>query len=77
MTISVHVDEEIGEYFFSTKHFQCSSPERFIPVTHSLPHEVRPRPGLTDGVVRTKRDVVVIYYYDMKEVPNPDPKFQA
>lgn len=71
------------EYFFSTDHCQGvegrakgTYPEGFVPTTHYLPRSVVPRPELPSGRVETLEDLLLIFYSDGKEIPNPDPQYQ-
>lgn len=81
------IDGEEGvcreEYFFSTDHCQGvkgrgdgTYPEGFVPTTHYLPFSVVPRPELPSGRVETLEDLLLIFYSDAREIPNPDPTFQ-
>ena len=77
-----HTDT-VKEYFFSTDHCQGvkgrgegTYPEGFVPVTSYLPQSVVPCPSLPSGSVETIEDLILVFYYDYKEIPNPDPRFQ-
>lgn len=74
--IITHTDSDTGEYFFSTDHCQETG-ENFVPCTYTIPHNVVARDSLPDGVVKNKEDLVKIYHKDRKEIPNPNPAYQA
>jgi hypothetical protein len=74
---------EKEEYFFSTDHCQGvkgrgegTYPEGFVPTTFYLPMTVVPRPCLPSGLVETLEQMILIFFKDAKEIPNPDPRFQ-
>jgi hypothetical protein len=73
--ITVISDERT--YFFSTDHCQEHGlGENFVPCTHSIPSWVYPRECVPDGWINTKEQLVSVFYHDMKEIPNPDPRYQ-
>lgn len=79
--VVIHSNLHTGEYFFSTSHIQGvkakeTYPEGFVPTTHYLPHSVVARPALPTGWVTNLKELLTIYYYDAKEIPNPDPSYQ-
>ena len=81
-SIVVHSSQEKGVYFFSTDHCQRLEPGQnisndFVPTTFSIPMNVVPRPALPTGRILDKEDLKLIFYQGKKEIPNPDPKFQA
>lgn len=64
-------------YFFSKDHCQNHGlGDMFVPCTHYLPSQVAPRECVPDGIVKNIQDLVAVFYYDGKEIPNPDPQFQ-
>ncbi len=70
-----------GKFFRSTSHTQryeskVQIPDRYVPITYSLPHEAVARDSLSDGVVKNINDIISIYHYDQGEVRNPDQLFQ-
>jgi hypothetical protein len=79
--IIIHANDSRKEYFFSTDHCQGVKgvyPEGpdWVPTTFSLPHWVVPRPSLPSGWVSTVEELVLIYFHDSREIPNPDPQYQ-
>ncbi len=76
MKITVLYSYLTDKYFFSTDHCQKTRSD-FIPITYSVPHTVQPRPSLPNGIVKSKKDVIAVYYSAKKEIPNPDPDYQA
>ncbi len=65
------------EYFFSKDHCQDHGMgESWVPCTHCIPTHVVPRPSVPDGIVKNINDIVSVFYYDMKEIPNPDSNMQ-
>jgi hypothetical protein len=79
-----HTDT-VREYFFSTNHCQGMETNTFdikidlkgfVPTTYYLPMTVVPRPSLPSGRVETLSDILLIFYSDYTEIPNPDPKYQ-
>lgn len=68
---------ETGTYFFSKDHCQKHGlGDDYVSVTHYMPSMVKPREGLPDGIIRNVKDLVSVFYYDMKEIPNPDKDMQ-
>lgn len=64
-------------YFFSTDHCQKHKlGSDYVPVTHYLPSYVVARESVPDGIVKTKEDVVAVFYHKLKEIPNPDSNFK-
>lgn len=81
-TVIIHSNSNTGEYFFSTDHCQGvrareTYPDGFVAATIALPHSVVPRPSLPSGWVETVEDVIKVYHPDDREIPNPDPRYQA
>lgn len=81
--IIMHSCNERKEYFFSTDHRQGvegrgegTYPEGFVPITFYLPMSVVPRPSLPSGRVETLADLLMIFFKEAHEIPNPDPKYQ-
>lgn len=74
--IITHTDLYTKEYFFSTDHMQ-ELDERFSACTHYIPHKVAKRPSCPTGIVDSKEMLKTIYYNNYKEIPNPDPQYQA
>lgn len=76
-TIVVIANHDEGKYFFSTNHCQNHGlSEKYVPVTHYFPREVAPRKELPTGKVDNVKDIVLVFYNDMVEIPNPNPEFQ-
>ena len=76
-TIVVIASHDERKYFFSKDHCQNHGlNETYVPVTHYFPSEVVPRKELPTGHVNNVKDIVSVFYNDMVEIPNPDPKFQ-
>ncbi len=64
-------------YFFSTNHCQDHGLGiNFVPCTHYLPSRVEPRESVPDGIIKNVKDLVAVFYYDMREIPNPDSSMQ-
>jgi len=77
-TIVVIHSYEKGTYFFSTDHCQDHGlGETYCPISHGVPSSVYPREGLEDGIVRNKADLKTVFYYDSKEIPNPNQEKQG
>ncbi len=90
-TFSPHVtmfhNMDTKEYFFSTSHtqrYRSASPlsKKWVPISFDAPsserpHHVAPRPGIPDGLVTTKEQYLAVFHRNDKEIPNPDPSFQA
>ena len=72
-----------GEFFFTEHHGEdvvagrrirwtltgkLPGPGTWVSCTMNLPHAVSPRPGVEDGVVRTRTDYVRVYEDDCHEV---------
>ncbi len=83
IVIHSRYDDTGVEYFFSTDHCQGvkgrgegTYPKGFVPCTYYLPMSVVPRPSLPSGRVETLADILTVFFYDAKEIPNPDPNFQ-
>ena len=76
--ITLH-NMDTKEFFFSTDHCQRLNSEltqdHWVPCTSSLPMFVAPRPGIEDGMIRSIRDYVNLFYRDDTLIMNPDPKF--
>ena len=83
MTIVIHSSLEESKYFFSSDHCQKfdelfkHSHDTFVPVSYQLPQEVKPRPGLEDGIIKTVGDLIFVYHRFEKEIKNPDKKYQV
>ena len=75
MEVIIHSHIGRGEYFFSTSHCQKTAPG-IVPTTFYLPMRVVARPTLPSGLVETADDVVKVFFYDAREIRNPDPHFQ-
>ena len=76
MTVFCNVHTK--EFFFSTSSFLQEPPlEEWVPVTFRLPYHVVARPKVPDGLITTKEQYVAIFHDGGKEIPNPDPSFQA
>lgn len=77
-TLIVICNSNTKEYFFTTDHCQNHNlGDYFVPVTMGLPLFVVKRESCPDGWVKNKEDYKKVFQYDGKEIPNPDPKFQA
>lgn len=64
-------------YFFSTDHCQKHNlGDSYVPCTHTIPSRCKPRKTLPDGIIKEKTDLVNVFYDDMTEIENPDPKFR-
>jgi hypothetical protein len=81
--VIVHTNSDLSQFFLSTSHCQkYKNPDTYpqglewVPVTHHLPHYLAPRPSCPEGCVRTVKDVINVYYYDLTEIPNPSPEYQ-
>lgn len=60
-------------YFFSTDHCQNHGlGSNYVSTTHYLPSQVKPRESVPDGIINDVKDLVAVFYHDMKEIPNPD-----
>ena len=69
---------ETGEFFFSTEHSDQGLGDKWVPVTHYLPQEVKPRPGFESGIIKDREDLREFNELcGEKEIPNPDPNKQA
>lgn len=78
--IIVHHNSKTGEFFFSTDHYQKVKQEGFVPTSFRTPFELESGEERTeDGFVKTKEDVVNIFYSEENncEIPNPNPELQA
>jgi hypothetical protein len=65
------------EYFFTTDHCQKHGlGDRFVPCTYTLPMRVVKRKAVKDGLISTIEQLKAVFYYDMTEIPNPDPSYQ-
>lgn len=65
------------QFFFSIDHYQAGLSNNWVPVTAQLPFEVKPREALPTGIITNKEEYKKVFYLDYKEIPNPDPKYQA
>lgn len=64
-------------YFFSKNHCQNHGlGKSYVPCTHYVPMNVAPRKSVPDGVVKNVKDLVAVFYFDMKEILNPDKQMQ-
>lgn len=64
-------------YFFSKDHCQNHGlGSNFVPCTHYIPSLVEPRDSVPDGIVKSVKDLVSVFYFDMQEIPNPDVNMQ-
>lgn len=64
-------------FFFSKDHCQEHGlGSNYVPCTHYIPSMVTPRESVPDGVIKNVRDLVSVFYYDMTEIPNPNPNMQ-
>jgi hypothetical protein len=64
-------------YFFSKDHCQNHGlGDNYVPCTHFIPSQVTPRESVPDGVIKDVKDLVSVFYHDMKEIPNPDTNMQ-
>lgn len=64
-------------YFFSKDHCQNHGlGNKYVPTTHFLPCQVTPRKSVPDGIIKNVKDLISVFYYDMKEIPNPDKSMQ-
>lgn len=64
-------------YFFSKDHCQNHGlGDNYVPCTHFIPSKVKPRESVPDGVIKDVKDLVAVFYHDMKEIPNPDTNMQ-
>lgn len=76
-SIVVISNMEENTYFFSKDHCQNHGlGDSFVPCTHYIPSSVVPRESLPDGIIKNVTDLVAVFYYDMKEIPNPDPNMK-
>jgi len=82
--VILYVNNNTNEYFLTTDHLQICQPnhgeiqgEGWVACTHYYPTYVVPRSEFPDGHLKTAEDVLKLYYGDCKEIPNPDPCFQA
>jgi hypothetical protein len=63
---------ETNKFFFTDNHCQDHGlGETYVPCTYTLPITVVPRPCLPNGIVKTKEDLISIFYTDMQQIPNP------
>lgn len=74
--VIIHANRRTKKFFFSTEHCQ-TAPEGFVPSTSVIPQCVVSRPSLPDGVIRSREDLVMIFHTDQREIPNPNPLYQA
>jgi hypothetical protein len=64
-------------FFFSKDHCQNHGlGNSFVPCTHYIPSMVTPRESVPDGVIKNVKDLISVFYYDMTEIPNPNPNMQ-
>ena len=64
-------------FFFSKDHCQEHGlGNEYVPCTHYIPSMVTPRESVPDGVIKNVKDLVAVFYYDMIEIPNPNPNMQ-
>lgn len=76
-TITTISSIENGHFFFTTDHCQLHNlGSDYVPVTYRLPMSVVPRESLPSGVIETLDDLVLIFYSDMAQIPNPNPEFE-
>lgn len=69
---------DTGEYFFTTDHCQSHNlGNNWVPITHRLPIAVFPRTSCPDGIVKDKETYKKVFHHNGKEIPNPEPNFQA
>lgn len=72
-TLVVISNMDDNTYFFSKDHCQNHGlGSNYVPCTHYLPSRVTPRESVPDGIVKDVKDLVSVFYCDMKEIPNPD-----
>lgn len=65
------------EYFFTTDHCQMvGRTDEYTACTYSIPLRISPREGVEDGHVKNIEQLKEAFYYDMTEIPNPDPNYQ-
>lgn len=71
--IIIHSSLVKRQYFFSDNHCQEHGLGKdWVPVTHTLPFFSVPREGLEDGLVDTVEKLILVFYSDMKQIPNPN-----
>ena len=76
-TIVVISNMDNNTYFFSKNHCQdLGLGENFVPCAHYLPSRVEPRESVPSGIISNVKDLVSVFYYDMKEIPNPNINMQ-
>jgi len=75
ITIS-NVDTD--EYFFTTDHCQKHNlGNSWVPCTTTIPITVAVREALPTGIVNNKEDYKKVFDTHMREIPNPQPEYQA
>ena len=88
ITISKIDDKGNEEYFFTKDHCQEHGlGDEWVSCTYSLPMKVEERDSLPSGIVNNKEDwkkvfgIPYINEFDVpmlcKEIPNPNPDYQA
>jgi len=80
--LTVIEDVVTNEYFFSTDHCQDikdgkKEHENWVSISFNMPHKVTARPGVEGGIVRDKETLKRVYFIHSREIPNPDPSYQA
>ena len=82
-TIVTISNVDTNEYFFTTDHCQqsyskVSLSSKWVPRTTYLPYTIAARKGFENGVIDSKEEFIRFQsMYDGKEIPNPDPIYQA
>ena len=77
VNLLVYANEAERTYFFSSKWEQPELPEGYKPTVYRLPIAVKPRGDLYDGIITRKDEVQRMYLGGMREIPNPNPEYQA
>jgi len=60
-TITVVSNDNTQEFFVSEKHSDYELDD-FAVCTYSYPHEISPRKGFEDGILKTAEDIIALYY---------------
>lgn len=60
---------DTNTFFISKSHTQHHNlGDDFVPTTHYLPSNVKPRECLPDGIIKNINDVLNVFYSDMQQI---------
>lgn len=74
LTLVENADRKV--FFFSDKHTDFGL-KGFVPVTYTIPQQVKPRLGFESGWLETPDDIVKLYLRDYTDITNTDEVLEA